>query len=32
MTTGKRYTEEFEMEAVKQVTKRSYVAAEVAQR
>lgn len=32
MTSGKRYTEEFKMEAVKQVTERGYPAADVAAR
>ena len=32
MSTGKRYTEEFKAEAVKQVSERGYAAAEVALR
>jgi transposase len=32
MNSGKRYTEEFRMEAVKQVTERGYSVAEVADR
>ncbi len=32
MTSGKRYTEEFKVEAVKQVTERGYAVAEAAAR
>ncbi len=32
MNSGKRYTEEFKIEAVKQVTERGYSVAEVAER
>lgn len=32
MSSGKRYTEEFKIEAVKQVTERGYSVAEVAER
>ena len=32
MTSGKRYTQEFKVEAVKQVTERGYAVAEVAAR
>ena len=32
MNSGKRYTDEFKIEAVKQVTERSYSVAEVAER
>jgi len=32
MSSGKRYTEEFRIEAVKQVTERGYTVAEVAER
>lgn len=32
MSKGKRYTEEFKVEAVKQITERGYSAAEVAER
>jgi len=32
MSSGKRYTEEFKIEAVKQVTERGYTVAEVAER
>ena len=32
MSSGKRYTEEFKLEAVKQVTERGYSVAEVAER
>ena len=32
MSTGKRYTEEFKIEAVKQITERGYSVQEVAKR